>query len=98
MEDFTGYRNIFEDALEKHEKVLITYQETNLSLSHDNFFMIFNEGIVLGHYTLGNGIKVYSTNIEFIIKLLVPKCYSSKNHPLGSRRQACPFPSQRMNL
>ena len=33
----------------------------------------FDEGIVLGHYILGNGIKVNSTKIEVVVKLLIPK-------------------------
>lgn len=50
MVDFTVYGNYFEEALKNLEKVLTRYKEANLSLSHENYFMMFTMGIVLGHY------------------------------------------------
>ena len=58
MDDFTVYDDSFEEALENLEKVLIRCKETNLSLSHEKCFMMFTEGIVLGHHISGDGIKV----------------------------------------
>jgi len=36
--------------------------------------MMFNEGIVLGHHILGDGIKVDSSKVEFLSKLSVSSC------------------------
>jgi len=58
MDDFTVYGNTFEEASENLEKVLRICKETDLSLSHEKCFMMFTEGIVLGHYMSGDGIKV----------------------------------------
>ncbi len=74
INDFTVYGDSFNEALENLEKVLIRCKETNLSLSHEKCFMVFNEGIVLGHHISGGGIKVDSPKIEVISKLSVPRC------------------------
>lgn len=50
MDDFTVYGDSFNEALENLEKVLIRCKETNLFLSHEKCFRMFNEGIVLGHH------------------------------------------------
>jgi len=44
---------------------------------------MFNEGIVLGHHILGDGIKVDSSKVEFISKLLVPICQKDVRSFLG---------------
>jgi len=44
----------------------------NAVLSHEKCFMMFNEGIVLGHHILGDGIKVNSSNAKVISKLSMP--------------------------
>lgn len=36
--------------------------------------MMSNEGIVLGHYILGDGIKVDASKVEVISKIVVPTC------------------------
>jgi len=46
MDDFTVYGDSFNKALGNLEKFLIRCQETNLSLSHEKCFMMFNEGTV----------------------------------------------------
>ena len=74
MDDFTVYGDSFNKALENLEKVLIRCKETNISLTHEKCFMMFNKGIVLGHHILGDGIKVYSSKVEVISKLSVPNC------------------------
>lgn len=56
MDDFTVYGNSFEHALEILKKVLQRCIEANLSLSNEKFFMMLNEGIVLGHYISFQGI------------------------------------------
>lgn len=56
------------------EKVVIRCQEENLSLSHELFFMMLMEGIVLGHHNSGNGIRVDTSKVEVISKLSIPTC------------------------
>ena len=86
MDYYTVYGDSFNEALENLEKVLIRCKETNLSLSHENCFMMFNEGIVLGHHILGDGIKVDSSKFEVISKLSVPSCQKDVRSFLGFTR------------
>lgn len=63
MDDFTVYGDTFEEAIENLEKVLIRCKEANLSLSHEKCFMMFNEGIVLGHHISSDGIKMDTSKV-----------------------------------
>jgi hypothetical protein len=83
MDDFIVYGNNFEKALENIENVLIRCQETNLSLSHEKFHVLLTEGIVLGHCISYVRIKVYSTKVEVISKILVPKTQKDVRSFLG---------------
>ncbi len=83
MDDFIVYGDSFNEALGNSEKVLIRYQETNLSLSHQKCLMMFNEGIVLGHPISRDGIKVNSSKVEVISKLSVPNCQRDVRRFLG---------------
>eukprot|EP00253_Pinus_taeda_P020317 PITA_20317 len=83
MDDFTVYGDSFEEALENLEKVLVRCKETNLSLSHEKFFTMFTEGIVLGHHILGDGIKVDRSKVEVISKLPIPNCQRDVRSFLG---------------
>ena len=83
MDDFTVYGNSFEETPKILEKVLIRYKEENLSLSHGKCFMMFTEGIILGHHISGNGIKVDASKEEVIYKLLVPTCQRDVRSFLG---------------
>eukprot|EP00253_Pinus_taeda_P010530 PITA_10530 len=83
MDDFIVYGNSFEEALENLEKVLIRCKETNLSLSHEKCFMMFTEGIVLGHHISGDGIKVDRSKVEVISKLPIPNCQKDVRIFLG---------------
>jgi len=83
MDDFTVYGNSFEEALENLEKVLIRCKGTNLSLSHEKCFMMFTEGIVLGHHISGDGIKVDRSKVEVISKLPIPNCQKDVRSFLG---------------
>eukprot|EP00253_Pinus_taeda_P013049 PITA_13049 len=86
MDDFTVYGDPFEEALENLEKVLIRCKETNLSLSHEKFFMMFTEGIVLGHHISGDGIKVDRSKVEVISKFPIPNCQKDVRSFLGFTR------------
>lgn len=72
MDDFRVMGDTFEEYLHNIEKCLHRYRETDLSLSNEFFFMIMNEGILLGHHVSTTGIKVYLANIEVIAKLPPP--------------------------
>jgi len=72
MDNFTVYGNSFEEALKHLEKVLIRCKEENLSLSHEKCFMMFTEGIVLGHHISGNGIILDISKLNVIFKLSIP--------------------------
>eukprot|EP00253_Pinus_taeda_P004662 PITA_04662 len=83
MDDFTVYGDSFEEALDNLEKVLIRCTETNLSLSHEKCFMMFIEGIVLGHHISGDGFKVDRSKVEVISKLPIPNCQRDVRSFLG---------------
>ena len=83
MDDFTVYGNTFEEALENLENFLKRCKEANLSLSHEKCFMMFTEGIVLGHHISGDGIRVDESKVEVISRLLVPSCQKDVRSFLG---------------
>jgi len=58
MDDFTVYREDFQQPLYNLEKVLIKCQETNLALSNEKYRMMLTKGVVLGHHIYGIGIRV----------------------------------------
>ena len=73
MDDFSVYGNTYDEALTNLEKVLICYQETNLSLSHEKCRMLFTKGVVLGHIISQNGIEVDPAKIKVISNLSIPQ-------------------------
>ena len=83
MDYFTVYGNTFEEAFENLEKVLKRCKEENLSLSHEKCFMMFCEGIVLGHHISGDGIKVDKSKVEVNSKLSIPSCQKDVRTFLG---------------
>ena len=80
---FYSYGKSFEEAHEILEKVLKICKEANISLSHEKCFMIFTEGIVLGHHISGDGIKVDKSKVEIISKLSIPSCQKDVRSFLG---------------
>jgi len=54
-----------------------------MSLSHEKCFMMFNEGIILGHRISGDGIKVDASKVEVISKILVPTSKTDVRSFLG---------------
>lgn len=69
MDDLTAYGTTFEKAKLNLEKVLKICQEYNLSLNSEKCFMMMEEGVVLGHFILSQGIQVDPTKIEVISTL-----------------------------
>lgn len=63
----------YDEALNNLEKVLKMCQEHNLSLSHEKFFMMMTQGIVLGHFVSSKWIQMDPNKIEIISTLLAPQ-------------------------
>ena len=82
MDDFIVYGNTFEEALENLEKVLKDL-EGNLSLCHEKCFVMFREGIVLGHHISRDGIKVHKSKVQVISRLSIPSCQKDVRSFLG---------------
>jgi hypothetical protein len=58
MDDFIVYGSTFEKDMNNLEKVLRIFQETNLSVIHEKYYMLLTKGIVLGHDIYPIGIRV----------------------------------------
>jgi hypothetical protein len=72
IDDFTTYGDEFDEALANIEKTLIRCNESNLSLSSELFFMMANDGIVLGHHILEKGIQVDLEKTKVILNFPTP--------------------------
>jgi hypothetical protein len=66
MDEFIVHGDVFQQALDNLEKVLIKFKETNLSLNHEKSRMMLTEGIVLGHHIFDTGIWVDPSKIDII--------------------------------
>ena len=49
MDDFSVYREFFDDCLSNLDQVLQRHEQTNLVLNWEKCHFMVNEGIVLGH-------------------------------------------------
>lgn len=58
MDDFTPYREIFQYFLDNLEDVLKIGIEMSYCLRNDKYYILMNEGIVLGHQISYYGIEV----------------------------------------
>nr|GEU63727.1 hypothetical protein [Tanacetum cinerariifolium] len=58
MDDFSVFRNSFENCLSGLDKMLQRCEDTSLSLNWEKSHFMVKEGIVLGHKISKNGIKV----------------------------------------
>ena len=56
MDNFTIYGATFEEEKTNLEMVLKRCQGYRLSLNSDKYFMMMEEGVVLGHFILFKGI------------------------------------------
>lgn len=72
MDDFTTFGVTFEEALKKLKKVLIQCKEHNLSLNSEKYYMMMQEGVVLGHFISKAGIQVDPAKVEVILTLPTP--------------------------
>nr|GEU50177.1 reverse transcriptase domain-containing protein [Tanacetum cinerariifolium] len=72
MDDFSVFRNSFENCPSRLDKMLQRCEDTNLSLNLQKSHFMVKEGIVLGHKISKNGIKVDRAKVNVIAKLPHP--------------------------
>ena len=66
-------RNFFDDFLSNLDRVLHSFEQTNLVLSWEKCHFMVNEGIVLGHKISERGIEVDKAKVDAIDKMPCPK-------------------------
>jgi len=74
MDDFSIYRDSFDQYLHNLELVLKWYTMKNLTLNWEKYHFMVQHGIVLGHAIFKKGIEVDKEKIEVIAKLPTSKC------------------------
>nr|GEY17100.1 reverse transcriptase domain-containing protein [Tanacetum cinerariifolium] len=72
MDDFSVFRNSFENCLSRLDKMLQRCEDTNLCLNWEKSHFMVKEGIVLGHKISKNGIEVDKAKVDVIAKLPHP--------------------------
>nr|GEX57176.1 hypothetical protein [Tanacetum cinerariifolium] len=95
MDDFSVFRNSFENCLSRLDKMLQRCEDTNLSLNWEKSHFMVKEGIVLGHKIFKNRIKGDKAKVNVIAKLphpttvkdqlkgaILPKCERCKEEGL----------------
>ncbi|KAL8158070.1 hypothetical protein AgCh_002688 [Apium graveolens] len=83
MDDFSVFRDSFNDCLCNLGKVLERCKETNLVLNWEKCHFMMKEGIVLGHKISRKGIEVGRAKIEVIEKLPPPTSVKNIRSFLG---------------
>nr|GEV13867.1 reverse transcriptase domain-containing protein [Tanacetum cinerariifolium] len=72
MDDFSVFRNSFENCLSHLDKMLQRCEDTNLSLNWEKSHFMVKEGIFLGHKISKKGIEVDRAKVDVIAKLPHP--------------------------
>nr|GEW71273.1 hypothetical protein [Tanacetum cinerariifolium] len=72
MDDFSIFRNSFENYLSLLDKMLQRCEDTNLCLNWEKSHFMVKEGIVLGHKISKNEIEVDKAKVDVIAKLPHP--------------------------
>ena len=72
MDDFTTFGVTFEEVMKNLEIFLIRCQEHNLTLNSEKYFMLMQEGVVLGHFISTVGIQVDLAKKKVIQTLPTP--------------------------
>nr|GEX61311.1 reverse transcriptase domain-containing protein [Tanacetum cinerariifolium] len=72
MDDFSVFRNSFENRLSRLDKILQRCEDANLSLNWEKSHFMVKEGIFLGHKISKNMIKVDRAKVDVIAKLPHP--------------------------
>ena len=86
MDNFSIYRDSFDQCLYCLELVLKRCTEKNLTLNWEKCSFIVQYGIVLGHEISRNGIKVDKEKIDIVTKLPIPKCVKNIRSFFGQAR------------
>jgi hypothetical protein len=73
MYGFIVYGDSFEEALSNLGKVLLIFQEMNLSTSNEKFFKTMIGGIFLGHDISSHAIEFDPTKIVAINSFIAPQ-------------------------
>lgn len=66
MDDFNIYGSSYEEVLHNLERVFHRCETHNLYLSYQKYFMLVQEGIMLGHNISTQGIRVDTNKITII--------------------------------
>nr|GEW09405.1 reverse transcriptase domain-containing protein [Tanacetum cinerariifolium] len=72
MDDFSVFRNSFENCLSRLDKMLQRCEDTNLCLNWEKSHFMVKEGIIFSHKISKNGIKVDKAKVDVIAKLPYP--------------------------
>nr|GEZ66457.1 DNA-directed DNA polymerase [Tanacetum cinerariifolium] len=72
MDDFSVFRNSFENCISRLDKMLQRCEDTKLCLNWEKSHFMVKEGILLGHKISKNGIEVDKAKIDVIAKLPHP--------------------------
>nr|GFA39445.1 putative reverse transcriptase domain-containing protein [Tanacetum cinerariifolium] len=83
MDDFSVFRNSFENYLSRLDKMLQKCENTNLCLNWEKNHFMVKEGIVLGHKISKNGIEVDKAKVDVIAKLPHPTTVKGVRNFLG---------------
>ena len=82
-DDFSIYRDSFDQCLHHLELVLQRCKEKNLILNWEKYHSMLRQGIALGHEISRRGIKVDKAKIEVIAKLSPTKSIKDIRFFLG---------------
>ncbi|GJR89435.1 reverse transcriptase domain-containing protein [Tanacetum coccineum] len=83
MNDFSVFRNSFENCLSRVDKMLQRCEDTNLCLNWEKSHFMVKEGIILGHKIFKKGIEVDKAKIDMIAKLPHPTTVKGVRSFLG---------------
>ena len=86
MEDFSMFKNSFDNYLDNLQEVLKIYEEENLVLNWEKCHFMVTQGNVLGHLSLANGIQGDKAKIDLISGLPIPKSVRDIQSFLGHIR------------
>ena len=86
MDDFTTFGVKFKEVMMNIEKILVRCQEHNLALNSEKYFLLMQEGVVLGHFISTARIQVDPGKIEVIQTLPIPTKSKDVRSFLGHAR------------
>ncbi|GJZ58016.1 reverse transcriptase domain-containing protein [Tanacetum coccineum] len=66
MDDFSVFRNSFDNCLNNLNKMLQCCKDANLVLNREKCHFMVKEGIVIGHKVSGVGLEVDEAKIDFL--------------------------------